>query len=367
MAKRKGFMIPMFFILTIALVAIVGSVTFLTTTSVRNMGSIVDNQKVLYITEAGINKAIWYLTTPAEEGGMGIDWRTEGATEEFGGGSYLIKVQDTEEGLLISAIGSYQGRSRLLEILAGEDFTSAFSDYALLSDKDMTLAEGTSVEGGVVAVTEGNSVSGDGVTGDEMTVLEKPSIDTSYYDNQLAVSEGGGENVASGDQSYGDLNLSGAPLYVNGSIILSGNVTGQSDIVASGDIHIEGSAVIDRRTRIISGNNLYIEQGAKIKKDSVLYAEESVNIGSNVVNGDPVIILTPKNLNIASDASLAGKIYGGQLDIGTNTTITGTVIGGDYGDSNTIADSANIIYEKFDQEVPPGIDKKVTFKKWKTR
>ena len=99
MKNKKGFMIPMAFILVVAMVVIVGSVTIITTTGIRNISQRVEDQKALYIAEAGLNKAIWYLTNPPEEGGMGIDWRTGGITEEFGGGTYSMAVEDDPDGI----------------------------------------------------------------------------------------------------------------------------------------------------------------------------------------------------------------------------------------------------------------------------
>jgi len=367
MRNRKGFMIPMAFILVVALVVIVGSITVITTTGIRNISQRVEDEKALYIAEAGMNKAIWYLTNPPEEGGMGIDWRTTGVTEEFGGGTYSIVIEDDPEGILISVDSLYKGITRSLAILADEDFASAFSDYGFLSDKNVSVGSGSGVEGGIFALTEGNLASGAGVTGNEQTVLITPNIDTSYYDNQIAVTEGGGGSVVQGDQTYGNLNLNGASLYVNGNIFLNGDVSGGGDIVASGNINVGSSGIIGKSTKIIAKNHLTVEQNAKIKKDAVLYGGEAIQINSLVVNSDPVIITTPKNLTIGADASLAGKIYGGQLTIGANTNIEGSVIGGSYGEENVIEDSVQITYTEYDQEVPPGFDKKVKFKKWVQR
>ncbi len=367
MRNRKGFMIPMAFILVVAMVVIVGSITIITTTGIRNISQRVEDEKALYIAEAGMNKAIWYLTNPPEEGGMGIDWRTSGVTEEFGGGSYTISIEDDPNGILVSVDSSYKGVTRSLAILADEDFASAFSDYALLSDKNMSLAEGSAVEGGVVAVTEGNEFTGAGVTGDEMTVLETPTIDTTYYDNQVAVTEGGGGSVVQGDQAYTNLDLNGSSLYVNGNIALGGNITGGGDIVSSGNIDVGSTATVGEKTKLIAKNQLTVQQNAQIKKDAVLYGGEAIQINNQVINSDPVIITTPKNLTIGSDASLAGKFYGGQLTIGSNTTIQGSVVGGSYGTENVIENSSKVIYTKFEQDVPPGFEKKVKFKKWVQR
>ena len=317
---KKGFMIPFFLILVVALAAIVGSVTYLTTVGIKNVGGKTEHQKTFYIAEAGLNKAIWYLITPPAEGGKGLDWRTPGLTEEFGGGSYIISVEDDPDGLKITSRSSFKQRERTLQILVGEDFSDEFSKYALLSDEDIALAEGTSIEG-TTAVTEGNEISGAGTSDSELTVLEEPRIDTTYYDNQIGVSETGGGSVAAGDQSYGDLDLNNVDLYVQGNVDVTGRVIGQADIVSSDNINVSSDAIIDRKVKLIAKNNLNVEQGAKIRKNVVLYAGENLTIGDDVITSDPAIYITPKNLKVGKRSVLSGKFYGGNLNIGSETDI----------------------------------------------
>lgn len=366
MSKRKGFMIPMFFVLVIALAAIVGGVTIVTTTGIRNIGQRVEAEKALYIAEAGLNKAIWNLTVPVEEGGMGLTWRTAGVTEEFAGGSYTMIVEDDPEGIIITIFSTYKGVTREIAIMADEGFSDAFSDYALLSDEDISLAEGTSIEGST-AVTEGNEVTGAGTTGDELTVLSEANIDTTYYDNQLAVSDGGGGSVVIGDQIYDDLDLNDVNLYVQGNVIITGNISGRADIVSSGNIDVASGAIIDTNVKLIAKTDLTINSGAKIKKNAVLFAGDNLTIGDDVITGDPAIYLTPKNLKVGKRSVLSGKFYGGNLNIGSDADIEGNVVGGSYAGENVIESSAKITKKTFEQEVPPGFTKKVKFKRWLKR
>ena len=360
-------MIPMVFILVVALVAVVGSITFITSTGLKNIGQRTENQRSLFIAEAGMNKAIWYLTTPVEEGGMGIDWRTDGITEDFGGGSYTIKVQDDPDGIKITSISSYKGTDRTIEMLAGEDFSDAFTRHALLSDKDINLDEGTEIEGGTVAVTEGNEVTGAGATGDEQTTLEKPNVDTSYYDNQIAVAEGGGGSVVIGDQTYGNLDLNGVNLFVQGNVTINGTIYGQADLTATGNIIVGSSGIVGQRVKLIADNDLTINPGAKVRKNAVLYAGENLTIGNDVITADPAIYVTPKNLKVGQRSVLSGKFVGGLLNIGSNTHIEGNVIGGNYGTQNIVESSVTIVKKELDQDVPPGFTRKVKFKRWLRR
>jgi acetyltransferase-like isoleucine patch superfamily enzyme len=314
-----------------------------------------------------MNKAIWYLTNPVEEGGMGITWRTSGEAETFGGGSYTMIVEDDPEGIKITILSTYKGRTREIAILANEDFSDAFSDFALLSDQDIDMAEGSAVEGGTVAVTEGNEVTGAGATGDEMTTLTQASIDTSYYDNQIAVSEGGGGSVVIGDQTYGDLDLNEVNLYVQGNVIINGTIYGTADLTASGNITVGPNGIVGQKVKLISPHDVTINSGAKVRKNAVLYAGDNLTIGDDVITADPAIYMTPKNLKVGKRSILSGKLYGGSLNVGESAQIEGNVIGGSYGEQNIIESSATITKKTYEQEVPPGFKKKVRFKRWLKR
>jgi predicted acyltransferase (DUF342 family) len=215
-----------------------------------------------------------------------------------------------------------------------------------------------------MAVTEGNEVTGAGATGDEMTVLTQASIDTSYYDNQIAVAEGGGGSVVVGDQTYGDLDLNGVHLYVLGNVTINGRIYGTADLAASGNIIVGPNGIVGQKVKLISPHDLTVNSGAKVRKNAVLYAGDNLTIGDDVITADPAIYVSPKNLKVGKRSVLSGKLYGGSLNVGESSQIEGNVIGGSYGDQNIIEGSATITKKTYDQEVPPGFDKKVKFKRW---
>jgi predicted acyltransferase (DUF342 family) len=388
MAKyKKGYMIPFFLILVTALVAIVGSVTYLTTAGVRNIGSRVEQQKALYIAEAGLNKAIWYLTTPPEEGGMGIDWRTAGVTEEFGEGSFTISVEDDPAGLKITAQSVYRNRERTLQILADEDFADVFTKYAMYGDADVVVSEASEITGdlmadgnvtvdqgatvadGVVAVTEGNEVTGGGqyTAGAAEQVPASPSVDTSYYDNLIAVAEAGGASVVQGNQSYSNLDLNGQTLLVNGDVVLSGNLTGLGEIIATGNIYIQDGAIIGENNKLIGKSGVFVNRYAQLKKNTVLFGKNQVNFAQNFKNTESVIVMTPQQLQVGDNVEINGMLYGGQVTIGANTTVQGNVVGGSYGSQHIVNTSSRLIKTDYERIVPPGFQKKIVFKRWLRR
>ncbi len=81
----------------------------------------------LYLAEAGLNKAMWYLLYEAPDGTVDGSWRTtayptdpgpdpdDAQNESFDGGSYIIWVRDSAAGILVTAEGDYNGSSRTIQ------------------------------------------------------------------------------------------------------------------------------------------------------------------------------------------------------------------------------------------------------------
>jgi hypothetical protein len=75
------------------LTAIVVGFIYLTSTQLKGSGYDVASQKALWLAEAGIEKAIWYLKTAPASGGYGENWTTtDPLTESLGDGSYTLEV-----------------------------------------------------------------------------------------------------------------------------------------------------------------------------------------------------------------------------------------------------------------------------------
>jgi len=97
---------------------------------VRYDGVLVANRSnsvhALYIAEAGLNKAAWYLLNTAPDNTTDASWRTlayptapgpdphDPQQESFGGGSYTIWVQDSSGAITITSSGVYNGNTRIV-------------------------------------------------------------------------------------------------------------------------------------------------------------------------------------------------------------------------------------------------------------
>ncbi len=89
----------------------------------------------LYIAEAGLNKAAWYLLNIAPDNTTDGSWRTlayptapglnsnDPQQESFGGGSYTIWVQDASGAIEIVSSGVYNGNTCLVHQQENITFT----------------------------------------------------------------------------------------------------------------------------------------------------------------------------------------------------------------------------------------------------
>ena len=83
----------------------------------------------LYIAEAGLNKAAWYLLNTAPDNTTDGSWRTlaypatpgedpsDPQQESYGGGSYTIWVRDFDGAIEITSSGIFNGNTRVVHQL----------------------------------------------------------------------------------------------------------------------------------------------------------------------------------------------------------------------------------------------------------
>jgi predicted acyltransferase (DUF342 family) len=213
-----------------------------------------------------------------------------------------------------------------------------------------------------VGVTEGHTITGAGDYVEGSTSAANPTVDMAYYDAQISVASAGGSGVVQGNRTYADLNLSGLPLYIKGNVIITGNITGAGEIIVAGNITVEPGAIIGEKVKLIAKNGLVIKNLTQLKKNSLLYSQLLVEVKGGLSNPDEIIIITPKKLIVGENTRLKGVFYGGELNLGQNTTIEGNVIASSSGVTQTLI--GTIIFKQPEQSVPPGFAKKVVFKQW---
>jgi cytoskeletal protein CcmA (bactofilin family) len=368
--QKKGHVLLLTFILLTALSFIVGSFIYLTTGGIKNMASLVSREKAFYLAEAGLQKAIWYLNAPPEQGGYGISWRTSGSSESLAGGSYTMKVNQLGSDLIITAEGNYRNSKRTLQVRYNT-YPPSFS-YAIFSQQRVQIDDGVVVGGdlfadanvqvnnnarvtGKVIVTAGHSVSGSGTyTAQQATppIPTLPTLETTFYNGEIARTAG------STDYSRtGVLNLSGSTIYGR-NITVQGRINGPGALVAGQKLTIDSDSSIGDGVKLISDKELNIKSNSTFGQNITLYSNSKIDIDSNASQVGPgLALLSPRQLEIDSNSNLSGIIYAAKIDIGSTSIFRGSIQGGASTPDNHFDDNSQIIFDraKFPSTPPTGL------------
>lgn len=93
MRKKSGIALILTFIMLISLTAITVAFLYMSSVQAKVMGYDTAGSKAFWLAEAGLQKAIWNLMTPAGSGGQGESWVTTGTTESLSDGNYTMVVE----------------------------------------------------------------------------------------------------------------------------------------------------------------------------------------------------------------------------------------------------------------------------------
>ncbi|GAI39934.1 unnamed protein product, partial [marine sediment metagenome] len=133
-----------------------------------------DSTEAFYIAEAGIDKALWYLNTPEDNGGEGLDWRTNEYQESYPAVStnyYQVTVENTAEQDIIKITsrgvvsdGNKVYGSRKIEVKAKKAISPSpglFYNYTIVTEGDLTFEKSIQIDGDVHSNGNISLVSGD--------------------------------------------------------------------------------------------------------------------------------------------------------------------------------------------------------------
>ncbi len=336
--RNKG-NILLTFILLLALASLILSFLFSIYGKIRKAGIDLEYTKALYIAEAGMNKAIWYLVTPAGQGGRGGSYRTGGMVESYSDGKYTLSILDGEgpNDIVITSTGEVKETKRAVQVtIRVSEYPAAF-DYAIFNNGGLQLKGAVSISGdiftngnavienpavvsGEVFTSPGSSVSGNG-TYTVGGVLDPPPtmpfLNTTYYDNELNIAK----SQALGDITYDNYDLGGQTIYVNGNVTLNGEITGSGKIIATGNITLNGNT-ISGNTSLVAGNDIIINGTAIVQNDSLIYSANQTTISGNaridgsimaskaVISGTPTIIGLVYSWEVGIDVKGTVNLYG---------------------------------------------------------
>jgi len=346
-SSKKGSLM-LTFIIMLAISSIFFSFIYVVTGRSRNLAAQKQSVRAFYIAEAGINKAIWYLTTPVASGGRGDAWRTSATSESFAGGAYTFSISDGPSGsILVVSTGESSERTRTIEQLlsSGASSTASF-EYALYSNSTLSMTGACSIKGpafskGNVTLTGSSKITGklDLLAGSSLsttgassvgslnpvaTAPAVPTVETSYYDGLLsaAAATAAGNKTISGATTY---NLAGGVLYVNGNMNVSGStrIIGGGTIVVTGSYTQAGACNVASNTTIITGNNIEISGSSIINSGGILFSRNNITLsGAGDITGSVIAL---NSVNASGSGRTIGLIYS-QQGISGARTIVGSVV-----------------------------------------
>ena len=307
-----------------------------------------ESTRAFYLAETGVDKALWYLNNPTDQGGEGLSWRT---IDEFGepvpliypsvtaneyyeftvltdplstGDPEIIVIKSTGK---VLGGGEYNKGTRIVEVKLEKGVQpseGAVYNFALMTfseDSDLTLnGHSITIEGDVhsngnltgtgfdPAYVDGDiTISGEtNLDGDNVNPLEVqdfPTIDWDYYYDNA-------DQVYDTDTAY---EIGNEELY--GIHYFKGDVTIKNDLLVVGTIVVDGSITV-------SGNpDITLLPGEKISL--VMVASGDITLSGTthvegIIHTESIITLNG-NINVEEGAILAedGVVHG----VGAETKI----------------------------------------------
>jgi len=383
MGGKRGFTLiaAIFVILVLTLLAITTS-TFISSDSViavRNYHS----QDAFYIASSGSE---YYLKQLDGDDDWTVPPTPE--TKSFSGGYFTItttneqknRITYTSTAVLTIGATTYRRGIRASIRRMGGGLGSIAEDYVLywggsgdagtgetnignnvsiggdiLANSDINMGNNSTVSGDATA---SGDISGDttGIDGeiDEDSEMpeEPPSLESTYYDNQLAIAA----TYPPGDLEYaGNKTVSGVT-YVNGSVTFKQNctinVTGTATIAATGTVMVRNNTTIGDSLHVIAGGLITFENNIIIGKYGVWYSSVGFDVGNNEVVadvgvGEGTAFITPGDIDFGNNCSFDGFLYaGGSLSLGNNTDFSGLIVAGyieDIGENSTLDLNPDVI------------------------
>jgi len=327
-----------------------------------------DSTKAFFTADAGIDKALWYLNTPEDQGGKDkFLWRPgypdpfiEGTSLEYyeitiedigdtsSGEEDTDRIQITSIGVVKNPDGTVVGKRTVVVIaIIGISPTSDVSyDHAIFTDNNMTLNGGISIAGsihsngdltnnGTLDLINGSATAvGDiinmeefGGTNEGIIIQDFPHIDFQHFKDLVNPDNSDEANVVEGIGKYygkdtavvfnvedtlegihfidGDVKIQASLDFYNATIFATGTI----DVIGSGDVDLHNT--ISPLALIAKGD---ITIGGSVHGAGVIQSEGTITINGNV-NIEPGALYAIDGvlnggggtINVVYDTGLAGK------------------------------------------------------------
>jgi len=288
-----------------------------------------ESTRAFYLAETGVDKALWYLNTTTDQGGYGLNWRTNVTVPPVPPGPliypsstaseyYEVTVKTTTPpspgvGEIITihstgkevGEGDYDKGTRVVEVKLEEGVSpseGAVYNYALMTfgeDSNLVFNGHITIEGDVHSngditgngfdpeddVDGGISYSGDGttITGENVSPKEVqafPTIDWEYYEEFA-------DTVYDSNTAYeiGDETLTGIH-YFKGDVIIKKDLVINGTIVVKGNISVSGNPDLTllhtkeiSLVMVASGN---ITLGGNVHTEGIIHTQGIITLNGNI-------------------------------------------------------------------------------------
>ncbi|MBE3114162.1 MAG: hypothetical protein IMZ59_01420 [Actinobacteria bacterium] len=322
-----------------------------------------ESTRAFYLAETGVDKALWYLNTSANQGGKGINWRTDeddppgpliypqsATASEY----YEVTVETTTPpgpgvGEIITVHstgrevggGEYDKGTRVVEVKLEEGVSpseGAVYNYAL-----MTFAEDSNLRFDGHVKIEGDVHSNGDITGNGWDPEDDVDGDVSFSGDDTTIS---GTNVSPAvfqtypaiDWEYYELNATqvyatDTAYEIGGSEPLEGIHYFKGDVEISNDLDVHGTIVVEGNITVHGHPEINLVQAGAISL--VMVASGNITLNGNVhVTG---IIHTEGEITLNGTTN---------VELGAILAETGVV--------NGVGSETKIVYnvDNLDQPVP---------------
>ena len=325
---KKGTVLLFTLMVMVVLSSVVGAYLGFVQYSTISTGAQISDSQAIYLADAGLNQAIWYLMNTAPDGSDDYSWRTtaypavpgpnstDPRQESFGNGTFTIWVQDSNSGsnVQIYALGTVGELTRI--ITQTMVTTSKVLERAVHADAahlKLNNSSGT-INGNISCFISvlpdplpvGMIITGDVIQGAEQVKVSPDLILDSYYTLAAAA----GQVVA--NKTFANDTYTGI-WYITNQATIGDNARIEGSVICEKSITFDGKAdnvFIDPTLYDPTQNYPAIYAGSDITSTDTGNPAQRIGLQNSTING---LILVESNIT---------------FDYLSNTTFNGTIVAG---------------------------------------
>ncbi|MDZ7260562.1 MAG: pilus assembly PilX N-terminal domain-containing protein [candidate division KSB1 bacterium] len=297
--KDQGSALVTVLVMITILTLITGTIMTTVSLQTRFIKRDLHRTQALYLAEAGIYKALWYLS-----GHDGRDkyWRVSNhVLPLFDSLSCIISIEQWGGYLSLISLASCKKQTVSIRVLVGEEIPQSFDQAVIIGGGDYPLVvTGSNKIIGDVTVGAGGvksgRIKGVGFSGSQLVEgdihiqipPQMPYFDASLLENAIGSYQARLRNAQGlqifSSQVFGTehpLNFkTNSLIFVHGDVVLqseTGIVEGPGTLVASGNIVVTDGVRLGRRILLISGKGIEVKGRVEVDED-ILYAQSGILI-----------------------------------------------------------------------------------------